>query len=190
MNRKENNPFNLEKYQQEKYGETQLDYIPDAEYQRRLAETKEAIMSLIIKWEKEETRMGLDQSFVGVLIFGSWAKGNVHSKSDLDIWLLRKADEGDGCEDAFVQELKASGLDNIDCGWANSSVFAFTQGFAYDINKGVVSEGFILVTPYDWVRKEIEKAQSPWGKEQADLWQASLDEYTAHSQQLIDGLIT
>lgn len=168
-------PFCLAEHRRKKHGDRQPNYIPAEEYEHHLNQAKEKIISLILKWEEAAREKGLDQSFVGVLIFGGWARGEVHSKSDLDIWLIRKADEGDGDESVFVDQLKESGLNQIHWGSLNFSVLASPADLAWTINGGVLAEGFIVVTPYDWVADEIIKAQSPSGKAQAEMWQSKID---------------
>ena len=174
---KERASFDLSEHKKRKYGNSELNYITGTEYRKKYKKIIKTIDGVIRYWENKSG--GEEKNpFVGVVLFGSWLRGiDVHSKSDIDIWLVRRGREyGDGDESDFIDDLKKRGLSDVSWGMLSFSILDDFDNLSCDVHDSVLEDGFKLITPYKWVEKEFERAKGPEGKAIADAYQKKLEE--------------
>ncbi len=87
--------------------------LTESEYEEQLARIKATLLQCLIDYGDEYLdALGCSSDIVGVLVYGSWANKNPHSKSDIDMFLLCTGDIGQAWEE-FQAYLKQSGLPRV-----------------------------------------------------------------------------
>jgi predicted nucleotidyltransferase len=105
-----NEQFSPDNWRAQKYDGEDLVFLTPEETQLQLQEIQTNILQLIDDKQQEfREDLGAEYDIVGVLVFGSWARGDVHTKSDVDIYTIATEDPGklsQGLADALSRRIK------------------------------------------------------------------------------------
>lgn len=85
--------FDPSKWRSEKYSDKTLVFLDSNEAKSQLKNIQKFALQ-IIRDKQTEFRedLGADYDIVGIIIFGSWARGDVHLESDIDIFTIATDD--------------------------------------------------------------------------------------------------
>lgn len=87
--------FDPERYQAEKYPNSQLNFLDRQIYQREFTAISERILETIQNTQEEyRTKWNKNYPIIGAIVYGSWGRGKPHTQSDLDIALIASEDPG------------------------------------------------------------------------------------------------
>jgi predicted nucleotidyltransferase len=152
--------YSPEQARKEKYPGEKLVFLTPEEYQGKLSLLIEKFKETILQAQKESREdYDADYEIVGIVILGSWARGDVHDKSDLDLYTLVIADPANLDQD-LEERLAVNGLrPDFDVqGFINvTSEDDIKRLFSNDkrLSKG---ENYIIVTPYPKVLEAVNQS--------------------------------
>lgn len=93
-----------------KYGDKSLDFLAPEVYGRRLEKIERTINKTVQEAQTEfQEELHTSYDIVGAIIYGSWARGDVHKDSDLDLFVITSQDPVDLTWD-FMNRLRKNGL--------------------------------------------------------------------------------
>ncbi|MFZ1721972.1 MAG: hypothetical protein WAU07_05730 [Microgenomates group bacterium] len=89
----EEDVFGPEEFNEFKSSQDRGSPLTESEYQEQLASIKARLLQCLIDYEEEFLdEIGSSSDIVGLVLYGSWANKNPHTKSDIDLYILCTAE--------------------------------------------------------------------------------------------------
>jgi len=157
--------FDSAAYRQEKYGDKKLEFLTPTEHKTHLKLYKEIINKTIVDIYK---RWGYDEYGIsGIAIVGSFARGEAHKESDLDIITLSERDQDAMVEvrEHFVEKLKQNNLEiKVDNSFGHICLIEQREhGVPINQLKEIALDGELLIfTPYPHIKTSVKKLLQNW----------------------------
>lgn len=149
--------FSPEGWRREKYGDRKLKYLPEKDYQKELARIRGVVSKTIKDARQEMKDWGTTYPVVGAIIYGSWARGDVHTKSDIDLIAVTTEAPGDTLLD-FEERLRARRLGrDIEL---HFSIVLNDRETAVSLLRRLELRENIIVSPYDRVVSGVQEIVS------------------------------
>lgn len=132
-------------------------FLDEAEYREKLHKMQEIIQQTIVEFEQEHLELYNQSSdIVGVVIYGSWANGNPHTKSDVDMYVITTTDTVSLWME-FTERLGSNRLFGVSAfGPIDITQTAEVKKTFLDPESLIVTSGYLIVSPYDWVESQIK----------------------------------
>lgn len=140
--------FNSAAYFKEKYGRKRLRYFTEREYSVRLNRIVNSIHTATLgAWEADK-KIGIrKRTMVGAFIVGSYARGDAHADSDLDLYTIVTDDPWTLFDD-FMRILRR-GIPNIKIEWYQHIDYTNPDSVAEFLHdEFAVTHDYLLVSPY------------------------------------------
>ncbi len=146
--------MNIEKWQEEKYGEKLPVFISIEKYRKELEIFQKAVNNLLKPSRKKRF------PYQGVIVYGSGARGDMHEFSDWDLYLLVEGEDKSNRWDKtkFGDALKAKLKEKRSVDIFGAIDFT-DEELAQTVKNGdhnLIGTPFIVVSPLDKVRKVFE----------------------------------
>ncbi len=142
--------FNPRRWQRDKYGDIRLSPLAPAEYQDRLQHFVDIINGAILQAQEEfRSQFNSRYDVIAAGIYGSWARGNPHKISDLDLFTVSSIYPA-GLGRDFAERLDRKRI-GIKIDYFGNLTYTNQQAARDFFRDPMFRSGVIVVSPYDQV---------------------------------------